>query len=478
MILLLYSLYPRLIIIKVIKFLNAVLPGAVVSNSGGKIGTGDQSTVSSLLSPNVTSFLNGRNYNNTLPKAYLNWILFDNQFKYVTGGVVQVLSGSSKQALVAPLQTISKNGYLYVYVSNESPQDVYFDDITVKHYTGPLVQEQSYYPFGVQMAAISDKALKKSNTPYKYDGGVELEEELNYYNTFFRKYDAQIGRFTGVDILSELVVGLTPYQFGGNNPVVFNDPTGLLLEQGDPDPDPDPDPQYGSIGPSGDPLEGLGFSYSGGGGGGGGGWGGWSNFGNALSNLGGGGYGNYLHGGGGRSKNTYTSYNSHRSTNRWQLFISSSQNGNIENFFGFMGSGNPGPLQPLSPWEVEQYEKATKWSHHDKRFGGKHDLKKDKEGNIYEQDKDGKGEAYPTGYKIKGGVVTETQMSPVQDNLVPPKFYDPTKIHPNTPKAPLTPNHTPTPVSPGIPDVNPIIEPPVFEPPVLEPVVPEIPIFI
>ena len=47
-----------------------------------------------------------------------------------------------------------------------------------------------------------------------------------YYNTFYRKYDAQIGRFTGVDILSEGSAGLTPYQFGGNNPVMFNDPSG------------------------------------------------------------------------------------------------------------------------------------------------------------------------------------------------------------------------------------------------------------
>ena len=142
------------------------------------------------------------------------------------GGVLQVLAGSSKQALVAPTQTITKNGYLYVYVSNESPQDVFFDDITVKHTTGPLAQEQSYYPFGLQMAAISDKAIKKNTTPYKYNAGSELEEELNYYSTFYRKYDAQIGRFTGVDILSESSSGLTPYQFGGNNPVMYNDPSG------------------------------------------------------------------------------------------------------------------------------------------------------------------------------------------------------------------------------------------------------------
>jgi hypothetical protein len=70
-------------------------------------------------------------------------------------GVMQVQIGSGKDALGAPLQTISKNGYLYVYVSNESPQDVYFDDRTVKHFTGPLLQEQTYYPFGVEMARIS-----------------------------------------------------------------------------------------------------------------------------------------------------------------------------------------------------------------------------------------------------------------------------------------------------------------------------------
>ena len=51
------------------------------------------------------------------------------------------------------------------------------------------------------MYAISDKAALKGVVPYKYNGGVELEEDgIDYYNTFYRKYDAQIGRFTGVDI--------------------------------------------------------------------------------------------------------------------------------------------------------------------------------------------------------------------------------------------------------------------------------------
>jgi RHS repeat-associated protein len=138
------------------------------------------------------------------------------------------MAGTEKQPLVAPLQTIGKNGFLYVYVSNESPQDVYFDDLTVKHFTGPLQQEQSFYPFGLQMAAISSKALLKTNVPFKYNAGNELEEEgsLNYYNTFYRKYDAQLGRFTGIDIRAEESYGMSVYNYGANNPVLYNDPMG------------------------------------------------------------------------------------------------------------------------------------------------------------------------------------------------------------------------------------------------------------
>ncbi len=213
----------------------AAFTGGVINNSGGKYGTGNSSTVSSTLSPNVTNFLNNdRPYDNTRPKAFLNWILVDNQFNKVTSscGAMQVVAGSSKQALVAPLLTLQKSGYLYVYVSNESPQNVYFDDITIAHIAGPLVQEQSFYPYGLQMSAISDKAALKPNTPYKYNGGVELEEDgIDYYNTFYRKYDAQIGRFTGVDIFAAQTRGINPYQFGFDNPGMFNDPSGALTTQ-------------------------------------------------------------------------------------------------------------------------------------------------------------------------------------------------------------------------------------------------------
>ncbi len=78
------------------------------------------------------------------------------------------------------------------------------------------------------MAGISDKALGKLDSKYKFDGGVNFEEDygVNLYTTFYRGYDPQIGRFSGVDILSEKTVGMSVYGYCGNNPVMFGDPMG------------------------------------------------------------------------------------------------------------------------------------------------------------------------------------------------------------------------------------------------------------
>ena len=63
-----------------------------------------------------------------------------------------------------------------------------------------------------------------------WNGGNKYEDEgeLNYSNTFYRKYDAQIGRFIGVDMLAEKFSCINPYQFGFDNPVMFNDPSCAL----------------------------------------------------------------------------------------------------------------------------------------------------------------------------------------------------------------------------------------------------------
>jgi hypothetical protein len=74
------------------------------------------------------------------PRAYVNWILFDEQLQYVTGGFSKVHSqpGTLKEH-VQELQNIvlNKSGYVYIYVSNESPVAVFFDNLQVVHTRGP-----------------------------------------------------------------------------------------------------------------------------------------------------------------------------------------------------------------------------------------------------------------------------------------------------------------------------------------------------
>jgi len=66
-----------------------------------------------------------------------------------------------------------------------------------------------------------------------FNAGSEWNESSLVYETNFRDYDPAIGRFYANDPLSLQGHSLTPYRFGFNNPVSFNDPTGLYEQWDD-----------------------------------------------------------------------------------------------------------------------------------------------------------------------------------------------------------------------------------------------------
>jgi RHS repeat-associated protein len=174
------------------------------------------------------------------PKAYLNWILLDNQFNYVSGnnqsGAIPVGSPNILNTLATTIK-LKHSGYLYIWVSNETQNwQVFFDNLSVQDFSGPMLEETHYYPFGLTMAGISDKALKTSyaENKFRYNKGSELQNKefsdglgLEMYDTKLRELDPQLGRWWQIDSKTDdNHESESPYRAMDDDPVMYNDPNG------------------------------------------------------------------------------------------------------------------------------------------------------------------------------------------------------------------------------------------------------------
>lgn len=189
----------------------------------------------------ITDFFNAHNtFDTTKPKAFVNWVLLDEHFKFVSTGSGFDQVGASNEFKIHTTSDleVTKNGYLFIYVSNETSNvNVYFDNLQVTHIRGPLLEESHYYPFGLTMKGISAEAANfgEPRNKLKFNGGTEYsnnefwdgEINMSIYETPFRGYDPQIGRFNQIDQLAEGTSNWSPYNFAQNNPISYNDPFGL-----------------------------------------------------------------------------------------------------------------------------------------------------------------------------------------------------------------------------------------------------------
>lgn len=93
-------------------------------------------------------------------------------------------------------------------------------------------QENSYYGFGLSLANSPLPPLTDNNKNL-YNGGSEWQNDYgnlpDLQQTFYRNYDAALGRWIAVDPVAESAEDMSVYQYAGNNPIMMNDPLGDLL---------------------------------------------------------------------------------------------------------------------------------------------------------------------------------------------------------------------------------------------------------
>ncbi len=213
------------------------ISGSAVTNAGVKGGTAGISGNLNGSLPFATAADPNKTTTDNIPRAYLNIMFFDERFNFVSenSAAVRVSQpGDGAAPLVLPANTKApKNGYAYIYLSNENDQAIYFDNFQVSDKRGRIIEEDHYYAFGLKIGGISSTKLSDPNegninNKNLYNDKELIDEgDLNWYDYGFRNYDPQIGRFPQLDPLTDDYPELTNYQYASNEPVANIDIDGL-----------------------------------------------------------------------------------------------------------------------------------------------------------------------------------------------------------------------------------------------------------
>lgn len=207
---------------------------SVFSQLGGSTTTTEGALKNLFQGPGtMPSIYVGSQGNINKPRAYLNYLVLNQDFEYIDGGFIQADQTNGWKTLSTNLN-ITEGGFVYIYLSNEHPTsfNVWFDDLTIVHTKSTILQEDHYYPYGMNIDALSGKAPQAKSNNFKYNGFEEQTDfDLGWYDYQARQYDPQIGRFLSVDPAAGSMKRHSPYNYAFDNPIRFIDPDGMTPEE-------------------------------------------------------------------------------------------------------------------------------------------------------------------------------------------------------------------------------------------------------
>lgn len=210
----------------------ALLSGRFSFASGFENYTLPQTTTAFSNAMTSAGFM-GDGLENEKPFAYMNYILFNNSMVMVDAGWQRVdesagfdpgEEGLANQHVRVALENIQVpvDGYVYVWVSNESEgTKVWFDDIKITHTEVMVTQASDYGVWGDVL-----RELKSPDFTYRhgYQGSFSEKDQETGWNHFeLREYDPVIGRWSTTDPKRQY---FSPFLSNGNNPVNRVDPDG------------------------------------------------------------------------------------------------------------------------------------------------------------------------------------------------------------------------------------------------------------
>lgn len=197
--------------------------------AGGVAGAIDGVATTSYSSSTGTNsnFLLSQNQGSTKPSAFINYILFDETYTPIEAKSAPV--GSTAGVLhpvTLPQISVTQTGYLYVYLSYDNEAggaDVYFDDFKISFTESPVIQVNSYYPYG--LTSFSWVREGESENKFLYQG-KELIAQTGWQDFGARMYDPATGRWLGNDPMASKMPYISNYASMMNNPVFYTDPDG------------------------------------------------------------------------------------------------------------------------------------------------------------------------------------------------------------------------------------------------------------